>query len=70
MSDSPYMTPDEAAAYLRCSAKTIYRRLGIRYRFLRDGRRLLVVREDVESTPKAPKEGKNRTLFSVCTTKN
>lgn len=48
----PYMTPDEAAAFLRCDRKRIYDlassgRLG-RYR---EGRRLLLMRSEVEAIP-------------------
>ncbi len=46
----PYMTPDEAAEYLRCTRKRVYDLVGSR-RLARygEGRRLLLRRADVEA---------------------
>lgn len=63
MTQSPYMTVNEAADYLRVCRRTIERRLGLTLRYLKDGSRILVIREDVERAPKAPKQGK-RSLYA------
>ena len=51
MPDSPYMTRREAAEYLRCSVETVDRRaIERRWRYDRDGLRVLFYREDVEAS--------------------
>lgn len=46
---SPYMTPDEAAEYLRCQTKRIYDlRTSGRLTRVTEGSRALVLREEIE----------------------
>ena len=51
MINSPYLTQDEAAKYLRVSARTLerHRVAGSGCRFCRAGRRILYRREDLDA---------------------